>query len=316
MEQHTTSEPTFGIEIEIPWRAMLTRFDNGRASRLLREQGGFYNLTDTDKAYVQKIINSVERHYDERVKTAVELGVPTVGNDGYKEFALHPRHTTKDTLKDVQILQDLDLVRDNEHYPLHLTIGGLAVNASAYYLLASTEIYGNIRPMRFTQQHTWAQKGRGGVKWRFPHELQLEATEGVEFRTLEYNSMTQLADMLHIAETGSRAIVSKHPLWQSWRNQLAQHHTDAGLPVGEIWQNADHDLWQRYADALGDTAWQQEAKHIIGRHAALLSIINPRTSASNERGRDHLPHDGPALRQFDARTLRRHVSAHQSHAAQ
>lgn len=315
MEQQTpTTNPTFGIEIELPWRAMLDRFDEGRASTLMRKRGGFRELTGADKEYVQEIMNEVDDWYKERVAAAAKQGVPVSGDDGWREFALHPRHNPQDILRDVQILQDLDLVRDNEHYPLHLTIGGLAVNASAYYLLSSTEITGNIRPNRFTQRHTWGQKGRGGIKWRFPHELELGMTEGVEFRTLEYMSITQLGDMLHVAEAGSKAIIDKHPLWQSWRSQLAQHHTDTGLPTDAIWQNVDYDLWQRYAEALNDADWQQEASRIVGRHAALLSVINPNAATSSERDHDH--HDGPILRHFDAQTLQRHVSVHPTHAVQ
>ncbi len=316
MEQDlpTTTTPTFGIEIEIPWRAMLNRFDHGKASRILREQGGFYNLTGTDKAYVQKVMNHVDAKYLERVAVAAEQGVPVSGNDGWKEFALRPRHDPKDILRDVQTLQNLDLVRDNEQYPLHLTIGNLAVNGDAYYLLASTEIYGDIRPARFTQQRTWAQKGRGGVKWRFSHELQLDTSKGVEFRTLEYTSMAQLSDMLHVAEAGSHAIIEDHYLWQSWREQLAQHFTAADLPTGAIWQNTNHDLWQRYANTLSSSQWQQEAKRIIGRHAALLSLVGNDTRRTSAHGRDHRSHDDQLLQPGDGQdgqVLRPHESAHQ-----
>lgn len=299
---------------------MYDRLDHGKASRLLREQGGYLNLIDGDRDYVHKMRDSVRAHYDSRVEAAVKQGVPTTGNDGYVEFALRPRYDPQDILRDVQILQDLDLIRDNEHYPLHLTIGGIAVNGSAFYLLSSTEIAGNIRPGRFTQRNTWAQKGRGGIKWRFPHELQLGTTEGVEFRTLEYTSMNQLADILHVAQMGSRAIIDKHPLWQSWRQQLADHLAEAELPANAIWQNADYDLWQRYADTLSNNDWQQEAQRIVGRHAALLSVVHPKASAPSAHdrghgGRDHHD-DAPSLLQFDAQTLRRHESVRPIREAQ
>lgn len=273
-EAYTPNTPTLGIELEVPWRTMLKRI-NGTAAELLAEsEGGFYGLPQPEKEYVQAAMNVVDDQYKTKIAEAEAVGIPKSGNDGYVEFALQPRDTTTAIIADVQTLYDIGILQNNERYPLHITIGGIAAKNSVSYLLCSAEIIGNIRPERIMQHRTWNVKGQGGMKKRLRHELDLGATSGVEFRTLEHTSLPQLEEILSVTHIGAKAINDRQELWQSWCDSLMAHLRQVGLPTSSLWGNTDRELWSKYANALRNNDWRYEAQRIIGRHVALLELLS------------------------------------------
>ncbi len=267
------STPTLGIEIEVPWQTMLRRIDRTAADLLAQSEDGFYGLGKPEKAYVQAAMDAIDERYKTKINEAIDAGIPKSGNDGYVEFALQPRDTTAAIIADVQTLYDSGILQNGERYPLHITIGGIAAKNSVSYLLCSAEIVGDIRPERIMQHRTWNVKGQGGMKKRLSHELDLGATSGVEFRTLEHTSLPQLEEMLSVTHIGAKAINDRQELWQSWCNNLAAHLHQAGLTTSSLWGNTDRELWSKYADALRNNDWRHEAQRIIGRHAALLDLL-------------------------------------------
>ncbi len=262
--------PTLGIKIEIPKNVMLQR-EHPDAARLVRESpGGYSGLGANERAIVDIAMKEVDEVYTPLVEAASAQGLPKSGHDGYVEFALAPRLEPAEIIEDVEMLHYLDLLRDGEKYPLRLTIGGIALNTSAAYLLGSTEIYGNIKPGRSPQNHAAVLLSKGGMKRRTADDLQLGSTKGIEFRTLEHTSVDQLEDILFVAKVGATAIMQNHSLWKSWRSQLKEHVQRIDLPVDVPWQDTDYSLWDQYAQPLRDVAWRGEALRIINQHVVAL----------------------------------------------
>lgn len=279
------NQPTLGIEIELPWSVMLSQANQHTTAKILRESDGYYSLADTERAVVQRGFDKVDEQYGPKVAQANKLGIPSVGNDGFTEFALHPRETPQQIVRDVDTLYSLGLLSEKSHYPLHVTIGNIGATASAAYLLCSMEIVGDIRPARVIQKNTWNTKGRGGVKTRMARELSMGVKTGVELRTLELHNRTQLSDLLSTAHVGAQAIINKDPLWRSWRRHLEHLLDSKGLPVDAFWERSDASTWKKYGELLGDPNWRNEAKRVIGRHAALLSILATEHPAKNQNSR-------------------------------
>lgn len=274
MSSERATMPTLGIEIEVPWQAMLRRIDPTAARLLAESPRGFYSIKDQkQRARIQVAMDTVDDRYLGKVDEAIAAGIPKSGKDGYVEFAFQPHDNTDAIMKDVQTLYDLDLLRDGERYPLHVTIGGIAARSSVSYLLCSAEIAGDTRPERILQRGTWSMKCQGGMKERRRDELQLGASSGVEFRTLEHTSIEQLERILSVSHTGAKAINDDHELWRSWRESLGSHLRDAGLPIVSLWSNSDRTIWESYAAALRNNDWRHEANRIIGRHVALLELV-------------------------------------------
>lgn len=213
---------------------MLRQASHTEAAELLASAPhGFYELPDDERDVVQEGFDAVDTQFKPLVARAVKLGLPTSGNDGYVEFALPPRSDVDAVARDVATLYHLGLLETDYTYPLHMTLGGIAISASAAYLLCSTEIIGNIPAERITQRNTWNVKGRGGVKYRSPSELQLGARTGVEFRTLQLQSEQQFRSMATTAYAGAQAITTKHPAWHDWRALIQTELATAGLPTHE-----------------------------------------------------------------------------------
>lgn len=265
--------PTVGIEIELPWRTMLRQVGHQQAATLLEgAASGFHDLPDDEKTIVQAGFDEVDAIYDHRVAVAKQRGLPTSGNDGYIEFVLPPRSTPAEVTGDVAMLYDLELLVPENRYPLHLTIGGIASNAAASYLLCSTEIMGDIPGTRVMQRNTWNVKGRGGLKQRLSHDMQLDASKGVEFRTLQLSSLAQLHTMSHVAQTGAAGIIGHLPEWREWRATIEDSLNEAGLPTNSFWQRSDAAVWQRYGELLDSRYWRHGMQQKIAHHVRMLEL--------------------------------------------
>lgn len=275
-------KPSLGVEIELPWIVMLHQVHQNTSAKLLRESEGYYALSDDEKAVVQRGFVKVDEQYRPKVARANELGIPSGGNDGYTRFALHPRANPQEIVRDVDTLYNLGLLSEKSHYPLHVTIGNIGATASAAYLLCSMEIMGDIHPPRFSQKHTSTIKDSGSVERRMAQESSLGDKKSVELHTLELHRRMQLRDVLTTAHLGAQAIVNKDPLWRSWRRNLEHHLDNEGLPVNALWKRSDASTWKKYRELLDTPDWRNEAKRIIGRHAALLRVLADEHPARNQ----------------------------------
>ncbi len=256
----SAEQPAFGIEIELPWQHMLRRVDS-EAADILRARSGYSNIHGSEQTKVQAAMDEVDRRYKDRVKRALARGIDE-GRDGYVEFAHKPRFDTDEIIAEVGQLYDEGILRNDESYPLHVTVGGIEQSAASGYLIASAEIVGDIDPQRIRNQSTWAVKGRAGLKTRALSELQLGHTTGVEMRTLQVHSLEQLDLMLRVIKLGAYSIVSTGQ--STWQPALNDHMTHAGLP-NQYW-NRFSPHWDHYADLLQDNAWNTAAKAIITHH--------------------------------------------------
>lgn len=258
----TERRPSIGIEIELPWKVMLARVDP-RAAEILERNRSYWSTAGREREIVQTALDELDAEYKPKITAAHMAGIGK-GNDGYAEFALRPHTEAKPLLDQVAYLYASDLLRLDEKYPLHVTLGGFALNKAAGQLLFGLEIVGRTRPERVLQSNSWNRKGRAGVLDRRPDELALGYTEGVEFRTLELYSLLQLSEIIRTALSGSEAIMQAGE-WDSWqavlRRRAAQKSIDIDTPWPKI--NEDPAHWLTYAAALHDHEWVHDSAHEI-----------------------------------------------------
>ena len=167
----TEQRPSIGIEIELPWKVMLARADSEAADILARRKS-FWSTEGEERVTVQAALDKLDAEYKPKITAAHMAGIGK-GNDGYTEFALRPQYAVEPILDQVSYLYQSDLLRLGEAYPLHVTLGGFALNRAAGQLLFGLEVVGRTRPERVLQSNSWNRKGKAGVLHRQPHELAL-----------------------------------------------------------------------------------------------------------------------------------------------
>ena len=250
----TEKQPSIGIEIELPWKVMLARIDQRAADALERHRS--YWLTDgEDREIIQTALDELDATYKPKVDAAHVAGIGK-GNDGYAEFALRPHYSIEPLLEQVAYLYESDLLRPDERYPLHVTLGGVALSRATGQLLFGLELVSGVRPERVLQANSWNRKGKAGVLNRQPHELALGYTKGVEFRTLELYSFFQLRNVLKAALQGGGAIMASAE-WDKWHEVLHARAVQKSIDIDSPWPKISEDpsRWLTYADALQDGDW-------------------------------------------------------------
>ena len=175
------TKPTIGIEIELPWRYMLERVDP-EAGELLASGRGYWTMSADDQARIEQGFNAVDAQYKERVNDVFGEDIAR-GNDGFTEFALRPKVESEELVVVTEGLFSEGLLRDNEVYSLHVTLGNVKYGNSAWLVLMATELSGGTTPGRIQEQGTWDRKGKAGIRPRWPEELALGARQGFEMRT-------------------------------------------------------------------------------------------------------------------------------------
>ena len=250
----TEQRPSIGIEIELPWKVMLARKDP-RAAEILAQRRNYWLTQDEERDTIQAALDELDAEYKPKIIAAHSAGIGK-GNDGYAEFALKPHYDVEPILDQVAYLYRSDLLRTGEIYPLHVTLGGFALNKAAGQLLFGLEVVGRTRPERVLQSNSWNRKGKAGALNRQPHELALECTKGVEFRTLELYSLLQLSNILKTALKGGEAIMDQCK-WGKWQEVLRERATEKSINIDTPWLKIDEDpsRWLVYAAALDDEEW-------------------------------------------------------------
>jgi hypothetical protein len=257
----TERQPSIGIEIELPWKVMLARV-NPDAAEILARAGHYNMLKGNELDIVQAAMDEVDNQFKEKM-----LAAHTIigkGTDGYTEFAHLPRKSIEPVMDEVGDLFREDLLRVGEQYPLHITLGGIAVGSASGQLLFALEVVGNIRPERILQTHSWSRKGKAGMMKRQPHELSLGYKKGVEFRTLELYSPGQLRAMLHVGLSAASVIINNDG-WEKWQAVLTERARIKNLDLTKPWPSVRQDPahWMQYAFALEDTYWVRDSVHEI-----------------------------------------------------
>jgi hypothetical protein len=256
------SEPTIGIEIELPWRTMLGRVDS-EAAELLAQAASYYRLDKEAKARVQQGFDDVDAMYKDRLGDVFGEHI-VEKSDGFTEFAFRPKDSAEQILDVAAHLSELDLLRDDEVYPLHVTLGGIAARNSSWLILMAAELSGGASAERMKQVNTWSGKGQAGVKERHPAELQLGAEVGIELRSLEMRGLDNLAHTLQIVQNAGSLLLRKLAGGRVARHQwiglfevLMSGTEQKGVDARRRWRNPQVDVepWSRLSCAMEDEVW-------------------------------------------------------------
>jgi hypothetical protein len=259
--------PTIGIEIELPWQAMLARVDE-EAAVILRESDGFYALDAPQRQRVQQGFDLVDLQYKERVEGVFGEDVAE-RSDGFTEFAFNPKQHHEEIVDTARRLYEQDILRSNESYPLHVTLGGIAAQHSSWLILMAAELSGGVSPERIIQIGTWSQKGQAGIRQRGARELQLGQSVAIELRSLEVQDIEQLETTLAICLRAGGLLLSKlagdpgaQSRWHELHRVLLYMTDHKGIDARTRWKNPHIDItpWQRLATALADSQWVADVR--------------------------------------------------------
>lgn len=269
------NKPTIGIEIELPWRYMLERVDP-EAGEIMAGGNGFYTLSAEEQARVQQGFEAVDAEYKERINDVFGEDIAN-GNDGFAEFALRPKAESEELVQVTAGLFEEGILRDDELYSLHITLGNVACNRSAWLAIMATELSGGTTPDRIKQCGTWERKGHAGIMRRFPHEMALGARQGFEMRTLALHGLHGLEQTLRVAQDTGHLLAKRDGNNKEARDSLRDlyRHLIAGTQEKDVdatirWANPSKDItpWSQISAALEDPAWQARMQ------AGVLGILS------------------------------------------
>ncbi len=258
------NKPTIGIEIELPWRSVLSRVDP-EAGLILANSSGFYTLPDIEKARVQKGFDAVDEEYRDLVDSFFGEDIEKQ-HDGYREFAFRPKADHTEISEVAEGLYEAGVLVDGESYPLHVTLGGVAAKNSSWLILMAAELSGSATAKRLIEVNTWSQKGKAGVRERGAREMKLGSKVGVEMRSLEALSLDQLSRVVAITQAAGSTLLNKlagdQPAITRW-TELYRHLMESveqkDIDARVRWRNpqVDHTPWLALGAAIDDTLWQQ-----------------------------------------------------------
>lgn len=269
------TKPTIGIEIELPWRYMLGRVDP-EAGELLASGGGFFHLSAEDQSRVQKGFDAVDAEYRERVNDVFGDDIAD-GKDGFTEFSLRPKAESEELVDVTNRLFTEDLLRDDEIYSLHVTLGSVKYSSSAWLVLMATELSGGTTSDRIKEQGTWDRKGIAGVRPRWPSEMELGARQGFEMRTLVLCGSEGLSQTLRVAQGVGELLARRDTGDATAKDALRALYShlmagtrEKGIDATVRWANPQKDLtpWLQVSAALEDPEWQARME------AGVLKILD------------------------------------------
>jgi hypothetical protein len=290
---------TLGIEIEIPEKTVLPK-------ELVK------NYSYDDEVYAER------NKYYKKFREAEKIGVPN-GGDLFWEFAHQPARNPLTISREVQALVGMGLINKKyAKYPLHVTLGGITSNSDdtgyqAHVLSHALEATGwstnanrLTRPYK-TRYGSWTQKGDAGIRERVEGWNEVKTDKdlgirdvGVEFRTLQFQSLSGLDRHLHSAYylgTALRAYQDRKQskqdtdlvraeladIWMEFSEKCSRLFTDIGLDVpSQKWRiNCDYSNEQSsfkdLAKILGEGTTNKESKSAKFIHDMRLLIIQTRT---------------------------------------
>lgn len=269
------TKPTIGIEIELPWGYMLDRVDP-EAGELLGNSRGYWSLTAKEQARVQEGFDAVDAQYKEQVRDVFGEDIAE-GNDGYTEFALRPKAEAEELVAVTTPLFTEGILREDEVYSLHVTLGNVRCSNSAWLVLMAAEVSGGTTPKRIKQQKTWDRKGQAGILKRHPAEMALGARHGFEMRTLALNGLAGLSQTLHIVQGVGEQLARRDAGDTTAAGALHDLHQhlmlgtqEKGIDASVKWTNPQDDItpWLKMSAALQDPEWQKRME------AGVLDIIS------------------------------------------
>ncbi|MFO0971332.1 MAG: hypothetical protein U0520_03240 [Candidatus Saccharimonadales bacterium] len=259
-------QPTIGIEIELPWQTILARVDE-EAAQILACSQGFYSLGQSERLRVQQGFDLVDECYKDKVASVFGESIKEQ-HDGYTEFAFRPQADHEVLVEVADTLYQQGILIDDEHYPLHVTLGGLSSKHASWLILMVAELSGGTTQKRITEVGTWSQKGEAGIRQRGARELDLGATVAIEMRSLVATSFEQLGDTLEIAQSVGAVLLTdmyrggQSLCWRGLKEYVLTTSEEKGIDARTRWKNPQRDPapWISLGKAVADVDWSSRLR--------------------------------------------------------
>ena len=287
--------PTIGCEIELRWTDLFPDL----AKEFLGEpdEKGIYPCWVDDLG--QKAQSQLRLHISQRREDVLPiyqsleaLGIPA-GKDAVWEFAFRPTYSAQLAATEIGLLFASEVLPEAKN-PLHVTLGGLAIDEQVFgYLTMFTELFGStgqriregIPPADEPQINMrWARKlSSGGWAPRHKYEfVHPDLQSGIEIRSLVASSAEQTHRTLVVAQTLGRAALQhekgQSSTWDEITYLAKSILRNAGLPDTAWRSPADKpELWQDWASVLDDQStvanMREEVLDILDE--SFLPVVKP-----------------------------------------
>lgn len=279
-KQAINAIPTIGCEIEVKWSSIfpeVARKYFGELDKFDRFERTYYDLAPEEQ---KELSNITAVHRDALMpeyQATVEAGIPA-GSDAFWELANAPAYDARTLAKEVELLFEANLIPENYHLALHITLGSLALGkGGAHMILSGLELLHG-KPERIllategskhNTAHSWARRGQEGICQRNSSYLQLGASVGVELRTLTITSKedanrifcnAQILGAVLLAHRGLSFMPSSQPdylgeLWSSFTKAIKNLWSASQVPNAP-WGMPHHNPtpWRNWADTIEQTS--------------------------------------------------------------
>jgi hypothetical protein len=250
--------PTAGLEIEMTWRQA---FKDMHDPWLHSDISPKYDL-DIDSAEYRAFHMDYMRNSARLLPILHSLTpvIPRVGNDAFWEFSFDPVKDPSVAHAELKTLYDADILFEDIPYPTHMTIAGISSNRDAASILCLLEQAGGTTSKRLEaplhskihpRHGAWMQKGNGGLRKRYEHELVGDDMTAYEFRTLVTTSPEQMNRIFRLGQELAHTCLH-HPLeWKKTRDKVEASLVAHGLPL-RMWGPPTHEplVWDSYRENL------------------------------------------------------------------
>lgn len=253
LDEGSVHSPTIGIEIEMTWDQALTD---------LRER--WLGSADRPKDYekssptYQQFSKLYHKNHHRLLPqlNLVSKVIPRVGFDAYWEFSFLPTRDIRVATAELHTLYDAGILAEGIPYATHMTIASLPSMIDAQLIAYLLEQAGGSTQERIetaitSKKGSWAQKGQGGVRKRYAHELIGADTVAYEIRTLVCSSTEQTGSIIQLGQQlGRRAIINPEE-WVATKQSVFERLKAQDLPLTEWGSPKTHsDLWRKYGKQL------------------------------------------------------------------
>jgi hypothetical protein len=261
---HNPDAVSIGIEVELQWRHILPD-----ALADVLASGSWSEMSEQQQALFNEQAEPIGYPHQARCRETIALGIPSRGDDGLWEFSHRPARQYRTLVEEVRQLVEAGLVPESKALSMHVTLGNVAADERAGTLLRALEIAGGSTAQRLltpNRSYSWARRGEAGVARRSSWKLELGHEQGFEFRSLAFQNLGQLSEVLALAQAGGMMIrqaqAGETGAVDSWQTFTAELETLWGIPAGCLnshlqpasEQERDQKAWAFHARRTEDIA--------------------------------------------------------------
>lgn len=249
-----------GIEIEVKFKYYFPELHK----KYFSDFAGYKNLPYSEQTRIKLELSEAERPLQDRLFKTIECGIPH-GMDKYWEFAFRPAYDLSLLCKQVDILNQANLIPIGKH-SLHINIGDQRPTPRIFWILNVMELLFCTKERiesgfskNFTYMSaTWAKKGDGGLLVKNYNDL--EGSEfGVEFRTLQFDGTS--SKLYEILKTLNWLMCNQS---SDILFQLKEKSLSLGLPNSNWGKpHTNPQVWKMYIDNFDELSNFMKNKVVV-----------------------------------------------------